>query len=595
MAPSGRSRWFAALAVAALAIVVLAIVAVRHLLETPPSAPLETRVDIVTPATDNPTSFALSPDGRQIVFVASSDGVSRLWLRSLATTTAQPLAGTEGATFSFWAPNGRAVAFFAASELKRIDVGGGVPQTLATAPSGRGGAWHADGFIVFAPNLTTPLMRVSATGGAAVPITTLGPQQTSHRWPHLLPDGRRFLFYAQAAPDGVGIHLGALDGGTPVRLTPSDSAGLYLPAGPAVDGAVRGDGWLLWARAGTLVGQRLDVAQAVLTGDLVTLADGVTLDIYNRSAFAVSATGLVAYRTGEGHRRQLTWVDRSGTARGTVGVADGSMVHPRVSADGRVAVVRMVQGNNDLWLLEGDRTSRVTFDAAFDFFPLWSPDGSRIAFNSNRAGPYDLYLKLTSGAGIEERLETGDQSKFANSWTKDGRFLLYHRTDSQTGTDLWVLPMVGDRKPMLFLKTPFVERWGAFSPDGQWVAYQSDESGRAEIYVRPFVPPGATETGPLGGQWQISAAGGVYPAWRPDGKELYYLNPAGVMMAATVTVTRSTLQRGTPVTLFPTRILGGVDGWQYDVAPDGRFLINTVLDGTAAPITLLQNWHPGRP
>ncbi len=255
--------------------------------------------------------------------------------------------------------------------------------------------------------------------------------------------------------------------------------------------------------------------------------------------------------------------------------------------------------------MAGARTRRVTFDAAADVAPLWSPDGTRIVFRSQRTGPGDLYQKLTSGAGAEERLVASDQLKTLNSWSADGRFLLYNSTDPRTSTDLWVVPMAGDRTPSVFLKTPFREAWGAFSPDGRWVAYMSNESGRMEIYVRPFVPPGAAGTLRLrsgqaaeatGGQWQVSTAGGVFPMWRPDGKELYYLDPAGGMMAAPITVTGSTLEPGAPVVLFPTRIVGGgVDaqqGRQYDVAPDGRFLINTELDSAAAPITLLMNWNP---
>ena len=582
----GRLAWMAALGIAAMVIVAMAVPTVRHLRETPPPSPPETRVDIVTPATDQPESFALSPDGQQIVFVASGDGASRLWLRSLATTTAQPLAGTEAATFPFWSPDGRSVGFFAGGALKRLDLGGGAAQTLTPANNGTGGTWNADGVILFAPSALSSLMRVSATGGAAVAATTLGPQQQAHRHPHVLPDGRRFLFYVRSAPDTTGIYLGGLDGSAPTRLTSADSAGVFLPSG-----------WLLWVRAGTLVAQRLDVAQAALVGEPVTLADGVADDGANRSAVSVAATGLVAYRTGGGNQRQMTWVDRSGTARGAVGDPDGNNLrNPRVSPDERrVVVFRTVQGNRDLWLLDGARTSRFTFDAALDDFPLWSPDGTRIVFRSTRTGLGDLYQKLTSGAGVEERLGASDQTKTPTSWSADGRFLLYVNNDPQTSSDLWVVPMVGDRTPSVFLKTPFSEVWGAFSPDGRWVAYHSNESGRNDVYVRPFVPPGAAGTA-AGGQWQVSTAGGIHPAWRPDGKELYYLNPAGAMMATPITVTGATLEPGASVVLFPTRIYGGgVDvqqGRQYDVARDGRFLINTELDSADAPITLLQNWNP---
>jgi Tol biopolymer transport system component len=604
--PRGRLAWIAALATAVGVIVALAVPAVRYLRQPAVS---ETRTEIVTPATAQPTDFALSPDGRQIVFSALVAGASRLWLRSLATTTAQPLSGTDGARWPFWSPDGRSIGFMAGNALKRLDLSGGAPQILAPVTSGGGATWNGDGVIVFAPLTRGTLMRVSASGGAVAAVTTFSSGQVGHLAPQFLPDGRRFLFTALGAPDATGIYLGTLDGTAPIRLTPSSSAGMYLPETHGGGGLFRGSGWLLWVQAGALMAQRLDVAKAVLTGEPVKVADSVNFGL-GSAGISVAETGLVAYRTGTGGQRQLTWFDRSGAPRGTVGEPDASLAFPNVSPDGRRVVVRReVQGNVDLWLLDGDRTSRFTFDPAPDTIPLWSSDGTRIVFRSNRTGADDLYQKLASGAAAEERLVASDQVKSPESWSPDGRFLLYRSIDPKTNLDLWVVPVAGDRTPSVFLKTPFREGYAAFSPDGRWVAYESNESGQNEIYVRPFVPPSrdatadqpaATNAGAVataGGQWQVSTAGGIYPRWGPDGRELYYLNPAGAMMAAPITVAGATFAPGAPVVLFPTRIVGGgedaAQGRQYDVAPNGRFLINTELDSAATPITLLMNWRPG--
>ena len=584
-ASSRRLVWISAFAIAVVAIVALAIPALRHLLETMPP---ETRVDIVTPATGSPTSFALSPDGRQIVFVAADDKASRLWLRSMSTTTAQPLAGTDGATHPFWSPDGRSIGFFAAGALRRFDIGGGVPKTLAPATNGAGGTWNADDVIVFAAAVTGPLLRVPASGGAAVPVTTLAPQEFGHFNPQFLPDGRRFLFTVGGSADITGIYVGGLDGDAPTRLVPDFTSGVYAP-----------QGWLLWMRGDSLMAQRLDVERLALSGEPVTVADGLANDASSaRIAVSVAATGLMAYRTAAGAQRQLTWFDRSGNARGALGEPDGSIIQPRVSPDGRrVVMARSTEGLQDLWLLDGARASRFTFSPAQDMFPVWSADGTRIVYMSRRTGIGGLFQRVTNGAGDDEPVLSTDQTLTATDWSGDGRFLMYMSIDPGTNADLWVLPMTGgERKPFLFLKTPFREAYGTFSPDGRWVAYHSNESGRPEVYVRPFVPPGATAAAAIGGQWAVSAGGGILPKWRADGKELYYVNPDGAMMAAPIAVNGTTIIPGTPVVLFSRRMHGGgADlqiGRQYDVTTDGRFLINTVLNEASAPITLLQNWHP---
>jgi Tol biopolymer transport system component len=578
----GRLGWIVA-AIAILVAGLLAVPTIRYLRETPPPAPPETRVDIVTPATDDPASFALSPDGRQIVFVAKSDGTARLWLRSLAKATAAPLAGTEGAVHPFWSPDSRSIGFFAPGSLKRLDLDGGQPQTLAPASGGLGiGSWSSNGVILFSSSLAEPLSRVAASGGATTVLPLLGKNASGNLVPVFLPDGQHFVFASASATDS-GIYLGSLDGGAAVRLTSDVNAMAYLPSG-----------WLLWIRAGvTLVAQRLDVAKGALVGEPVVLADGVL-------GVSASATGVVAYRVGGGGQRQLTWVDRSGAVRGTVGPPDESLSAPRVSPDGQqVAFSRETQGKQDIWLQSDARASRFTFGSGDSMFPVWSPDGSRLIFNSGAGTTAGFYQKPTNGAQVQESLLLSQKPQYPTSWSADGQYLLYFSSDPGRGIDLWVLPMTGARKPFAFLQSSFTKVWGQFSPDGRWVAYESNESGQSEIYVRRFVKPGdaADGTAAQAGQWQVSTAGGVFPAWRADGKELFYIDRAGMMMAAPITETGSAVAAGTPVTLFQTHVLGGgidggLEGRQYDVAPDGRFMINRVVDSAAAPITLIQNWNP---
>jgi hypothetical protein len=391
-----------------------------------------------------------------------------------------------------------------------------------------------------------------------------------------LPGGRQFLFYSTVQAAGAGIYLGSLDAPETKRLTAADTAGLYVPPG-----------WLLYVRQSTLVARRFDPSRGELTGDPVTVADPVGLDAARfLGAFSVSAAGLVAYRSaGGGIRRQLTWFDRSGKVLGTLGAPDeNNLYDPALSPDGRrVAVERSIQGNTDIWIIDGVRTTRFTFDEGLDTSAQWSPDGSRIAFQSNRKGTSaDFYVKPSNGAAGEELIFETARNSAVSDWSRDGRFLI-----GMMDFDLWVWPLDGDRKPRVFLNTKFDEISPHFSPDGRWVSYHSNESGRFEVYVRPFPGPGAPS--------QVSTAGGSTSRWRHDGSELYYVSLDGKLMAVPMTTQGATLEPGTPMELFQIRYeLGvGVVRGQYAVATDGRFLVNvTTGDSTSFPITLLLNWKP---
>jgi Tol biopolymer transport system component len=423
---------------------------------------------------------------------------------------------------------------------------------------------------------------VPASGGETSEVSKLAQEVSAHRFPQFLPDGRHLLYFVEGAPDVLGIYIGAINSTESKRVISNQTAGAFMSPD-----------WLLFIRQGTLLAQHLDVEHGELRGDPITVAPAVAFDGVTRAAaFSISASGILAYRASGAARRQLTWFDRTGRPQGTLGPADDTnMSAPSLSPDGRrAAVFRTIQDNTDVWIFDATRVTRLTTDSARHLYPIWSRDGRRIVFDANRNGRRDLYWRLWDDPGSEELLLETDQGKGANDFSPDGRYLLYVTpNDPKSGADLWVLPLQGERKPAVFLQTKFNERQAQFSPDGHWVAYQSDASGIYEIYAREF--PGS------GGERQISTSGGIQPRWSRDGKEIYYISPEGRLMAVPVTIKRESLEPGSPEGLFQTRLWGGgtnsTNNQQYDVAPDGLFLMDVSTgEGASSPITLLLNWKP---
>jgi Tol biopolymer transport system component len=552
--------------------------AVRFFVSPPDAWEFQRMVD---PTGVSPIPMAISPDGLRMAFVATgTDGNSLLWVRSFDTLAAQELAGTEGASSPFWSPDSRSLGFFAGGKLKKIDVAGGPPITLCDAPSSRGGSWSRDGIIVFNPNNNVALQKVPAAGGTPGAATVLGQGENAHRRPFFLPDGRHFL-YSAAAAAGLSIYVGSLDSTDRKLLTAADA-----------NNAAYSQGHLLFLRETTLMAQPFDAQRLELTGEAFPIAEQIQRSSTTppNGFFSASENGVLAYQTGTGAGgSQLAWFDRSGKQVGTLGdVAPYGDLE--LAPDGRRASVSILVGSGarDIWLYDLERglRTRFTFDPANEWSSIWSPDGSRVVFNSIRKGVGDLYQKPSSGAGAEEMLFEDKLSKYPVSWSPDGRSILFRSIGGPAGDDLFILPLTGDKKPVPFVNTQFREAFGQFSPDGRWVAYSSNESGRTEVYVAPFPGPG--------GKWQISTAGGDNPRWRRDGTELFFVSLDSKLMAAAVNGRGSDFQVGAVKPLFQTRAVVGLR-YPYGVSLDGqRFLINTQPEQTSsAPITVVLNWTAG--
>jgi Tol biopolymer transport system component len=527
-------------------------------------------------------ALAVSPDGKRLAFLASADGVNMVWIRTLDVVTAQPMPGTEGANVGvFWSPDGAHIGFFADGKLKRAPVGGGPIQKICDATLPSGGTWGKDDVIVFAAGANEGLSRVAAAGGQPTVITTLdaSKKENSHRWPAFLPDGRHFLYLARnISLDNSVVYAASVDDPAhPTQVLVTPSSALFAPPG-----------YLLFVRERSLMAQPFDPGALRTTGDAFPVAEnvGASTTRVMLGAFSVSDTGVLAYGTGTSPNRQYAWFDRAGKELSRLAPIGQFTDIALAPGDTRAAVREDVAGNADIWILDLIRgvPSRLTFDPAVDWFPVWSADGSRVIFYSTRSAAGDIYQKQASGTSADELLLSTNLGKLPSDASRDGRFLMYSEVNPKTKYDLWVLPLAGDKKPVPYLVTPFNDADGHFSPDGKWVAYMSDENGKPEVYIQSFPASG--------GKAQISNGGGSWPRWRGDGKELFYLAPDRKLMAAPI---KAGALDGVPVPLFETQVDSYTATNRYAPAADGqRFLVN-VPNGApvSTPLTVVLNWTAG--
>jgi serine/threonine protein kinase/Tol biopolymer transport system component len=596
--PRRPTRWSAPVAIG-LAMALVAGVIAGALASRRFSAPERTtpenavRFEVLPPpdATWSPTpvastaQLALSPDGSRLAFVAARTGErSRIWIRPLDRLAAREIPGTDGAEFPFWSPDGRFVAFFADGKLKKVDVALGSPQTMADVTAGRGGAWSPSGVIVFGRSIS-PLSQVPADGGPVTPATSLDPAQDPafHYWPQFLPDGRRFLFLQRSVKaEYQGIFVGSLDSPEVTRLVAADVRGLFA------------SGHLLFMRDGLLFAQALDLQTLRLSGEPVRIADdvGFYAAAFGYTAFDASQDGVVAYGPAIQTSKSLQSFDRRGKVVGSA--IEGPFVSPRLAPNQRtIAVAAREPGENaDVWVIDlvrGDRT-RVTTDRENEWFPAWMPDGRRILFAStrspSRAGAQVILRATIGGNAADESLASLASIRgFPGDVSFDGGFVVFHNL-TQRGFDIGAASLAPGGTPIDFLATRFNEVQPRFSPDGRWVAYASDESGRFEVFIRAW--PSAEERTP------VSVDGGMQPEWGRDGKELFYLSADRKIMTVPIANDGKTIVVGTPQPLFSVDVAEPVAPYfnDYTVTADGQRFVVTVNAKVPTPqtLTVLYNW-----
>lgn len=521
----------------------------------------------------------VSPDGQKIAFTATTaEGKTQLWVRSLDSLDAKPLPGSDDAIEPFWSPDSRSVAFGSQGKLKRFDLAGGAAQILCDAARMTGGAWNSKGVIIFGSDFGSALFQVSAAGGEPKPVTFKDGENifAQHSNPVFLPDGKHFLFrLGGVAANPRGVWVGSLDSQEVKQVLTDNTNVAYAPPG-----------WLVFVRNQALVAQAFDAGSLELKGDAMPVATR-TATREGSHLFSVSDNGVLVWQEQWQHDYQLVWFDREGKQTGAVGaqmkVTGGQ--EPNLSPDGKRVVIKR-EGN--IWVIDLARDIPVRLTSISSQIPIWSPDGSRVAYSSrSEGGAAGIVQKAASGVGEEEMLLKG--VNFANDWSPDGRFILFIRRGEKTRADVWALPLFGDRQEYQLLNSAFDERNVQFSPDGRWLAYASDESGSYEIYVRSF-----TADGKVGGdKKRISTSGGMQPKWRGDGQELFYIAEDGQLMSVAVKTGGAEFEYSPAKAWFKTRMQARSRLFhEYDVTADGqRFLIGTLIgESKAAPPTVILNW-----
>jgi serine/threonine-protein kinase len=574
--------------VGALLLVAIASLATWTLKPSPSPARPVTRTVINLPpgqrlaGLDQP-AIALSADGNQLAYVATTQGssVQQAYLRAMDSLEARPIPGTEGATDPFFSPDGQWLGFFADGILKKIPVNGGVPQALGSGGLSRGASWGSEGTIVYAPTLSV-LLQVSAVGAAPQPITRFEPGESAHLWPEFLPGSKAVVFSRAFPTPGIAVQ--------PIR---AGERRVLIQGQSATSPRYAPSGHLIYAQAGNLMAVPFDLERLEVKGEAVAMVQGVlqSADPSGAAQYSLSATGSLVYVAGtqQASQGRLVWVSRNGTEQ-PLGTPVGIYNQPRLSPDGRRVAVDVGEAAGTqvgLYDLARDTLSRFTFEGSNNEYPAWTPDGKRIAFMSDREGPLNMFWQLADGSGGLERLTSGNVS-VPFSWSPDGQVLALVEAVPPALPEIMVL-RVGDRKVQPFLQTRpgTFQDAPQFSPDGRWIAYASDESGRREIYVQPYPGPG--------GKWQASAEGGNEPQWNRNGRELFYRD--GDKMMAVDISTQSGFAVGKPRKLFEGPYLKNEVGYarpNYDVSPDGqRFLmIKPVEQEQAAPtqINVVLNW-----